>query len=412
MRPLDQAQRDVLAAIERLPAGRIELANAAGLALAEAVVARHDLPPFANSAMDGYAVIASDVAEPPVVLDVLEDVAAGSVPTQVVVPGSAIKIMTGAPMPAGADTVVPVEDTEPGETSVRILVAWPHGASVRPAGGDVSAGTTVLQIGERLTPARLGVCASLGYDRPLVRRRPRVAIMSTGDEIVGPETAELAPGKIRDANRFTLRGSLEELGVEVIDMGIVGDDAAALRDRFAEAASVSDVVVSSGGVSMGEYDLVKHLLAELGSVDFWKVAMKPAKPFAFGRLGDTPFFGLPGNPVSVAVAYEQFLRPALLHMMGASFLFRPRFMGVLKETVVTDPEKVVFLRVAIVPGADGLLQASLSGAQGSNILTALAAADALAVIPVGIAEVAAGTLVELEMLRMPESRTAAEVTNV
>lgn len=412
MRPLEQAQRDVLAAIDQLPAGRIELANAAGLALAEAVVARHDLPPFANSAMDGYAVIASDVAEPPVVLDVLEDVAAGSVPTQVVVPGSAIKIMTGAPMPAGADTVVPVEDTEPGETSVRILVAWPHGASVRPAGGDVSAGTTVLQIGERLTPARLGVCASLGYDRPLVRRRPRVAIMSTGDEIVGPETAELAPGKIRDANRFTLRGSLEELGVEVIDMGIVGDDAAALRDRFAEAASVSDVVVSSGGVSMGEYDLVKHLLAELGSVDFWKVAMKPAKPFAFGRLGDTPFFGLPGNPVSVAVAYEQFLRPALLHMMGASFLFRPRFMGVLKETVVTDPEKVVFLRVAIVPGADGLLQASLSGAQGSNILTALAAADALAVIPVGIAEVAAGTLVELEMLRMPESRTAAEVTNV
>ena len=412
MRPLEQAQRDVLAAIERLPAGRIELANAAGLALAEAVVARHDLPPFANSAMDGYAVIASDVAEPPVVLDVLEDVAAGSVPTQVVVPGSAIKIMTGAPMPAGADTVVPVEDTEPGETSVRILAAWPHGASVRPAGGDVSAGTTVLQIGERLTPARLGVCASLGYDRPLVRRRPRVAIMSTGDEIVGPETAELAPGKIRDANRFTLRGSLEELGVEVIDMGIVGDDAAALRDRFAEAASVSDVVVSSGGVSMGEYDLVKHLLAELGSVDFWKVAMKPAKPFAFGRLGDTPFFGLPGNPVSVAVAYEQFLRPALLHMMGASFLFRPRFMGVLEETVVTDPEKVVFLRVAIVPGADGLLQASLSGAQGSNILTALAAADALAVIPVGIAEVAAGTLVELEMMRMPESRTAAEVTNV
>ena len=412
MRPLEQAQRDVLAAIDQLPAGRIELANAAGLALAEAVVARHDLPPFANSAMDGYAVIASDVAEPPVVLDVLEDVAAGSVPTQVVVPGSAIKIMTGAPMPAGADTVVPVEDTEPGETSVRILAAWPHGASVRPAGGDVSAGTTVLQIGERLTPARLGVCASLGYDRPLVRRRPRVAIMSTGDEIVGPETAELAPGKIRDANRFTLRGSLEELGVEVIDMGIVGDDAAALRDRFAEAASVSDVVVSSGGVSMGEYDLVKHLLAELGSVDFWKVAMKPAKPFAFGRLGDTPFFGLPGNPVSVAVAYEQFLRPALLHMMGASFLFRPRFMGVLKETVVTDPEKVVFLRVAIVPGADGLLQASLSGAQGSNILTALAAADALAVIPVGIAEVAAGTLVELEMLRMPESRTAAEVTNV
>ncbi len=412
MRPLPEAQRDVLDAIVPLPAERIDLAAAAGLALAEPIVARHDLPPFANSAMDGYAVLAADVVNTPAVLKVLEDVAAGSVPSEIVVPGTAIKIMTGAPMPDGADTVVPVEDTEPGERSVRILASWPLGASVRPAGDDVLSGTTVLEIGERLTAPRLGVCASLGYDRPLVRRRPRVAIMSTGDEIVPPHTIELAPGKIRDANRFTLRGNLEEVGAEVLDFGIVGDDADELRDRFAEAAAQADVVVSSGGVSMGEYDLVKHLLAELGSVDFWKVAMKPAKPFAFGRLGDTPFFGLPGNPVSVAVAFEQFLRPALLHMMGANHLFRPRLMGILDEDVKTDPQKAVFLRVAVTPASDGLLHASLSGGQGSNILTALAAADAFAVIPVGTATVAAGSLVELEMMRMPESRTAAEVTDV
>jgi molybdopterin molybdotransferase len=359
--------------------------------------------------MDGYAVIAADLATTPATLPVLEDVAAGSVPTRVVAPGTAIKIMTGAPMPAGADAVVPVEDTEPGDGTVRILSPVAVGTSVRPAGDDVSAGTVVLEVGERLTPARLGVCSSLGYGRPLVRRRPRVAIMSTGDEIMPPETETLAPGKIRDANRFTLLGALAEVGAEVVDLGIVGDDADELRSRLATAVEGADVVVSSGGVSMGEYDLVKHLLAELGSVEFWKVAMKPAKPFAFGSIEGKPFFGLPGNPVSVAVAFEQFLRPALLHMMGARKLFRPRIKAVLEDDVKTDPNKVVFLRVAVTPGSDGIARARLSGGQGSNILTALAAADAYAAIPVGVAEVAAGSMVELEMMQMPETRLAAEV---
>ncbi len=409
MKPLREAQREVLAAIDPLESVAVALADARGLALAEPVVARHDLPPFANSAMDGYAVRATDVAAAPVTLTVIEDVPAGSVPTKPVGPGLATKIMTGAPMPDGADAVVPVELTEPGEGMVVIRTGVSVGTSVRPAGEDVATGTAVLQAGERLTPSRLGVCASLGYHAPLVGRRPRVAILSTGDEIVPPETDELEPGKIRDANRFTLAGALEELGVEVLDFGIVGDDEAILRAHLAEAAAAADAVVSSGGVSMGEYDLVKHLLAELGSVEFWKVAMKPAKPFAFGHLGDTPFFGLPGNPVSVAVAFEQFLRPALLHMMGARELFRPRIWGVLDEPVMTDPEKTVFLRVALTPGPDGHLHAALSGGQGSNILTALAAADAFAVVPVGIAGLDAGAMVELEMLRMPETRTASEV---
>ncbi len=409
MRPLLDAQRDVLELVDPLPEERVELAAAADLVLAEPVVARHDLPPFANSAMDGYAVIAADVEDAPVVLPVLEDVAAGSVPTQTVTPGTAIKIMTGAPMPPGADAVVAVENTEPGDGQVRILSGVPVGESVRPAGDDVAAGTVVLEIGETLTPVKLGVCSSLGYGRPLVRRRPRVAILSTGDEIVSPDEVELAPGKIRDANRFTLLGALEEVGAEVLDFGIIGDDAAELRDGFAAAAEAADVVVSSGGVSMGEYDLVKHLLAELGSVDFWKVAMKPAKPFAFGRIAGKPFFGLPGNPVSVAVAFEQFLRPALLHMMGARLLFRPRIRGIIEQDVRTDPQKVVFLRVNATAGRDGVLRAKLSGAQGSNILSALAAADAYAVIPVGDADVAAGSLVDLEMMRMPANRSWEEV---
>jgi molybdopterin molybdotransferase len=236
--------------------------------------------------------------------------------------------------------------------------------------------------------------------------------LSTGDEVVPPETATLGPGKIRDANRFTLLGALQEVGAKVLDFGIVGDDADELRKRLAAAAADADVVVSSGGVSMGEYDLVKHLLAELGSVEFWKVAMKPAKPFAFGRLGETPFFGLPGNPVSVAVAFEQFLRPALLHMMGATQLFRPRLVGVLEDAVYTDPQKEVFLRVTVRAGDDGALRAHLSGAQGSNILSALAAADAFAVVPVGIAGLEAGSLVHLEMMRMPAARTAEEVFGV
>jgi molybdopterin molybdotransferase len=404
VKPLREAQAEVLATVPVLPPVRVPLEEAAGLALAEDVVAPHDLPPFANSAMDGYAVIAADVTAAPVTLDVLGDVAAGSVPSGEVRPGTAIQIMTGAPLPAGADAVVPVEDTEPQPDGIRILTAVAPGSSIRAAGGDVARGTKVLERGERLTPPRLGVCASLGYDRPLVGRRPRVAILSTGDEIVPPTTRVLGPGKIRDANRYTLRGALGELGAEVIDFGIVGDDAERLRGVLNEAAEAADVVVSSGGVSMGEYDVVKLLLREVGSVDFWKVAMKPAKPLGFGVVAGKPFFGLPGNPVSVAVAFEQFLRPALLHMMGSRLLFRSRVRGIIEDGAPTDPAKEVFLRVTVTAGDDGVLRARLSGGQDSNVLTALAAADAFAVVPVGVADVSAGATVELELIRSPEAR--------
>lgn len=407
MRPLAEAQRDVLAAVGALPIIEVPVWDASGLALAEAIVAPHDVPPFTNSAMDGYAVIAADVQRVPVTLEVLEDVAAGHLADGLVRPGTAIKIMTGAPVPGGADTIVRVEDTEPGDGSVRILAVTAPGTAVRPAGGDLETGAPVFDVGERLTPRHIAVLASLGIS-PVVRRRPRVAVLSTGDEILPPEAAALAPGQIRDSNRPLLVAMLEELGAEVVDLGIVADDAAHLRSALARGKAEADVIVTSGGVSMGEYDLVKIILRELGTVDFWQVAMQPAKPFAFGHIDGTPFFGLPGNPVSVMVAFEQFVRPALLHMMGSEFVFRSRVEATADRGWPTDAAKVVFSRVSTV-WRDKAWHARPSGGQMSNMLSALARADALAVVPVGTGAVEPGDTVTLELFRSPESRTASEV---
>ncbi|MCP3975867.1 MAG: molybdopterin molybdotransferase MoeA [bacterium] len=410
MRPLAEAQAAVLDAVETLPVQSATLREARGLVLAEDVVASHDVPPFANSAMDGYAVRAEDVVAAPTSLRVLEDIPAGSVPTRSVQPATAIKIMTGAPLPAGADAVVKVEDTDAGSAIVEIREAAPVGTAVRLAGGDIAAGTTVLTAGTRLGAAHLGVLASVGVAFPKVTRRPTVAIMSTGDEVVPPETEVLELGKIRDTNRPTLQAALEDFGAVVVDYGIVPDDAEALNRTLGQASRNADVVVTSGGVSMGEYDLVKQELAALGTVEFWKVAMQPAKPFAFGSLGGTPLFGLPGNPVSVFVAFEQFLRPALLHMMGSTALFRSRVIGVADEDFATDPAKSVFVRAAVARDGDRLL-VTKSGGQQSNVLTALALADAFAVVPVGVGTISAGDTVELELFRAPETRSREEALN-
>ncbi len=407
MRPLEDAQRSVLDAVSPLPMQPATLREARGLVLAENVTAPHDIPPFPNSAMDGYAVRGADVAAAPVRLEVIEDVPAGSVATREVSAGTAIKIMTGAPLPPGADTVVKVEDTDGGSRTVEIRAATDNGTAVRPAGGDVAAGSAVFGTGTRLTAPHLGVLASIGVAFPKVRRRPTVAIMSTGDEVVPPETTTLEPGKIRDTNRPTLQAALEEFGAVVVDYGIVPDDPAVLNQTLGHAARNADVVVTSGGVSMGEYDLIKQELAALGTVEFWQVAMQPAKPFAFGSLGGTPLFGLPGNPVSVFVAFEQFLRPALLHMMGATHLFRPRMTAVAGESITTDPAKTVFVRATVTREGSALI-ASRSGGQQSNVLSALAAADAFAVVPRGVATIDVGKEVELEMFRSPESRTRRE----
>ena len=407
MRSLEQAQRDVLAAVPILPVLEVPVWDALGLGLASPVVAPHDVPPFTNSAMDGYAVLGADVEEAPVTLRLLEDVPAGHVAHQAVRPGAAIKIMTGAPMPEGADTVVKVEDTEPLPDGVRIMAATPTGTAVRLAGGDLAAGEPVFAVGERLTSPHLAVLASLGVS-PRVHRRPRVAMLSTGDEVLPPETGRLGPGQIRDTNRPLLAAMLEELGVEVVDLGIVGDDAGVLRDTLERGAGEADMVLTSGGVSMGEYDLVKIILRELGTIDFWKVAMQPAKPFAFGHIDGTPLLGLPGNPVSVMVAFEQFARPALLQMMGCRSVFRAQAEARAAEAWRTDPAKTVFARV-VTEVEDGVTLVRSSGGQSSNVLSALARADAFAVIPVGTGSVQAGDPMTIELFRSPEARTASDV---
>ena len=282
MRSLEQAQRDVLAAVTPLSVLELPVWDALGLGLASPVVAPHDVPPFTNSAMDGYAVQGADVEEAPVTLRLLEDVPAGHVAQQAVHPGAAIKIMTGAPIPEGADTVVKVEDTTPLPDGVRIVAATAAGTAVRPAGGDLAAGEPVFAAGERLTPPHLAVLASLGVS-PRVHRRPRVAMLSTGDEVLPPETGNLGPGQIRDTNRPLLAAMLDELGVEVVDLGIVGDDADVLRDTLERGAGEADMVLTSGGVSMGEYDLVKiippgarhHRLLEGGDAARQTLRLRP-----------------------------------------------------------------------------------------------------------------------------------------
>jgi len=407
MRPLREVQAKILDSVPLLTEVRVDPAESLGLALVEAVTAPEDIPAFSNSAMDGYAVRADSVAAVPVELEVLGEASAGSPADAAVTAGTAIKIMTGAPMPDGADAVVRVEVTEPVGSAVRILDGVAAGENVRPAGGDLNAGTAVFSPGQRIGPAHAGVLASLGVT-PLVRKRPVVAMVATGDELVDRSTPQLERGQIRDSNTTLMRALLEGAGAEVLDFGIVGDDPTVFETALEAASSAGDLVLTSGGVSMGDYDVVKALLNGRG-VDFWQVAMQPGKPLAFGTVAGKPFFGLPGNPVSVFVSFEQFVRPALLTMLGSRLVFRDRVPAVMDEPVKGAEEKEVFLRVVTGRDDDGLLRARPSGGQSSNVLSALAFADALAVMPVGVAAFEAGDPVELEMSHRPEARSAAEV---
>ena len=402
MRPLEEVRAEVIGSMIVLGSESVGFRDATGRVLAEPVTSDEDVPQFANSAMDGFAVRADDVTEPGAVLLVVDDVPAGQVASVAVGPGEAIKIMTGAPMPEGADTIVRVEDTESDDDKVRVTVAVPHGTSVRPPGGDIAAGDTVFGPGVRLTPMHVGVLATVGVVEPMVHKKPRVALMSTGDELQPPETVDLGPGMIRDSNRPMLLAMLIEAGADVIDIGRLSDDPDELRAAIGNAAVQADVIVSSGGVSMGEHDVTKLVLREVG-IDFMQVAIKPAKPFAFGHLGGKPFFGLPGNPVSAMVSFEQFVRPALLTMQGATSVLRPAAVAVAGEDLQTDPRKTVFLRVNIVGDYDRPVVIR-SGGQESNVLSAAANADAFAVVPRGVETIEEGEAVLLEMFQSPETR--------
>jgi molybdopterin molybdotransferase len=404
MMPLEQARAHVLEGLKPLEPEPVSIWDSLGRVLAEDVIAPADVPPFPNSAMDGYAVRGSDVAEAGATLDLIGELAAGQVSSLDVGPGQALKIMTGAPMPAGADTVVKVEDTEALGDRVSIGPAVASGTSVRSAGGDVAKGTLVFEAGTRLTPMHVGVLANIDISEVVVHRRPKVAFMSTGDELVPPGGGPLGPGMIRDSNRPMVKALLSEAGVELSDLGIVPDDPDTLRAVLDEAGANADVIISTGGVSMGDRDVTKLVLEGGSEVEFWKVAIQPAKPFAFGHVGGALFFGLPGNPVSVLVSFEQFARPALLLLQGAKKLLRARVSAVAGERMETDPEKTVFVRVKISGGSAGLPVVVSSGGQSSNVLSAAAAADAFAVVPRGRGAVEAGETVEIELFRAPETR--------
>ncbi|MFN2136066.1 MAG: gephyrin-like molybdotransferase Glp [Candidatus Promineifilaceae bacterium] len=408
---VDEALALVLASVAPLPATRVPIEEALGRVLAEAVVAEDSLPPFANSSMDGYAVRAADVQAArengPVALRVLGDIAAGTVPEITLQPGTAARIMTGAAMPEGADAVVPVEDTnEPWREPARplpaeILVgrAVQAGDYVRPIGEDIQAGTRVMEAGHLLRPQEVGVLASLGVGRVLVHRRPRVGLLSTGDELIAVEET-LRPGKIRDSNSYAQAAQVMALGAVPIRLGVAADREADVREKLHIGLDEGvDLFVSSAGVSVGAYDVVKAVLEKEGNVGFWRVRMRPGKPLAFGNYQGVTYLGLPGNPVSAMVSFERFVRPAILKLGGHSQLSRPRVKVVFAEEIDSDGRET-YVR-AVVTHKDDVYVAVSTGSQGSHVLTSMVKANALVIIPEGVKHVAAGSLLEAIMIDWP-----------
>lgn len=372
--------------------------DALGLVLAEDVIAGEAVPPFDNTAMDGFAVVAADTAGAPVELDIVETIAAGHAPTVEVQRGQASRIFTGAPMPAGADAVVMVEKTEVvGDDRVRVDIEVPVGNHLRPAGDDLRVGQVVFGAGAVLSAGHLGVLASLGIEAVPVYPRLRVGVVSTGDELVeGP--APLEPGQIRDSNRRTLLTLAGEAGCEPVDLGIVADTREAITGAVRHGVDHCDAVLTSGGVSMGDIDLVRVILDEMGDMRWMQIAIKPAKPFAFGLVGGTPVFGFPGNPVSSMVSFELLGRPALRRAMGHADLDRPIVRAVADEELGRRTDgKTHFARVVAGFGDDGRVHVRSAGGQGSHQLGAMAAANALAVLPDGDG-VASGGDVEVMLL--------------
>ena len=386
MIPLDEARTHVL---DRVPGPlepeRVPIADAVGRVAAADVVADEAVPPFANSAMDGYAVRAADTVDAPVVLREVATTLAGEGPGPAVGEGEAVRIMTGAPVPPGADAIVPVERTEAADGGVCIQVVAPPGQHLRHPGEDVRPGDVVLRQGEVVSPGHLGVLATVGVTEVDVVRRPRVGVLSTGDELVsggGP----LEPGQIRDSNRGTLLALVVAAGAEAVDLGLVADDADAIAATLRRGVATCDAVLSSGGVSMGDVDLVKQVLDVIGDMRWMQIAIKPAKPFAFGLVEDVPVFGLPGNPVSSMVSFELFARPAIRRMLGHPDwrLDRPLVAAAAVDGLPRSEDgKVHFARVVVRVGEGGRLEARSAGGQGSHQLTGMAAANGLAVLPDG-----------------------------
>ncbi len=399
---VDEALEGILSRVKPLGAREVPLLDAVGRTLAADVVADRDVPPFRNSAMDGYAVRGADVATAPVRLRVIGSVAAGGMPERAVGAGEAMRIMTGAPMPDGTDTVVRVEDTDDRTDVVTITAATKTGTSIRQAGEDLKRGMTVLTKGTVLRPAEIGVLASLGVPKPLVIARPRVAVLATGDEIVEPSEVP-GPGKIRNSNSYSLASAIWTAGCGPWMRPVVRDTPDSLRAALRDAME-ADAIVTSGGVSVGDHDWVKPVVSEMGRIDVWAIAIRPGRPLAFGELravGDrtVPIFGLPGNPVSALLTFELFVRPALLKMSGRTKLFRPRVQAKLLDPV-DKPAELRFFARGIHDAAAGTVR--LTGPQGSGILRSMSLANCLLDLPEGPTSCAAGETVTVILMDHPE----------
>jgi molybdopterin molybdotransferase len=378
-----EARDIVLSQVPILGTEKVDLFSALGRVLAEDILASSNIPPYDNSAMDGYAVRAEDVQnasqDTPVILEVLEDLPAGYISQHRVGAYQAIRIMTGAPIPEGANAVIRVEDTERAEgNTVRIFRAVPPRYDIRMAGEDIRKGELILQKGKIIRPAEVGLLASVGKSSIQVYQRAQVAILSTGDELVDIDEP-LEPGKIMNSNGYSLAALVLETGAIPIQLGIARDSKEDLEEKFS-AGLRADVIISSGGVSVGDYDLVKDILHKSGStMQFWKVCMKPGKPQAFGTIQGKPTFGLPGNPVSSMVSYEIFVRPALLKMMGHSCIYRAVVSATIEEDIKKTDERKHFIRVDLRKER-GKYLAATTGAQGSGILSSMVKANGLAII--------------------------------
>jgi molybdopterin molybdotransferase len=389
-----EASDRILVRIGALSQETVATENAAGRVLAERVVTNIDSPPWDNSSMDGYAVRAADVPSPGVRLDVVEEVAAGSFPSRPLKSGEAMRVMTGAPVPEGADSVIRREDTDDGRDVVTIEATRDAGRNIRRRGEDFHSGDPLFDSSESLGIAHIGALASAGIKSVAVHRRPRVAIISSGDELVELRdfSADLAGKKIVSSNSITLAALVRTSGGEPVDLGIALDDPASLRGKLVQARD-ADLIVTSAGISVGDHDHVRDVFAELGGeLDFWKVRMRPGAPLAFGMLGATPWIGLSGNPVSAMVTFELFVRPAIRRMLGHRALFRPTIPVTIGHSITLAAPLMHFLRATVNRTSSGTYVASLAGSQSSAVLTAMARANALLILPGDRLDITAGEI--------------------
>jgi molybdopterin molybdotransferase len=396
MLTVEEAQEQILARVRTVETESLDVTGALGRVLAEPVVSRREIPPWPNSSMDGYAIRAGDTLQGRARLHVVAHIAAGVLPTRSIDSGEAARIFTGAPLPEGADAVVPQEDVAVEGDHVRVPAGIGMGAYVRRRGEDVRPGDEVLGVGQRIGAAELGLLATLGHSPVRVYRRPRVAVLSTGNELVDLGT-EPGPGQIPNTNTYSLMAQVAEAGALAVNLGIARDDLGAIERRL-EAGRDADVLLSSAGVSVGEFDLVREALTRAGAeLHLWQVSMRPGKPITFGSMGRSLVFGLPGNPVSAMVTFELFVRPAMLRMSGHRVIERPTLAARARSPISNPGHRRGYLRVQLRRQGDGF-DAELTGDQGSAILRSMTLADGLAVVP-GDTTIAVGERVQVILLR-------------